>query len=104
MTKAETILVKFYILSIITLIAMCLFSCTETKSIVTLNGSKSYDPDGKIVRYKWQQVAGNPIQLINADSIIAKAVIPERGVYVFELTGIDNGGAVGFKRVTKIIK
>ena len=108
MLKEEAILLKVYIIGIILLIVVCcLAACTTQRkmtSTITLNGSKSFDPDGWIVTYKWQQVSGNNTQLLNSDSVIAKAIISSRGVYVFQLVGIDNEGALGYKRVTKTIK
>jgi hypothetical protein len=43
---------------------------------VTLDGSKSYDPDGEIVSYKWVQLKGPTVQIQNADTAVASFVAP----------------------------
>ena len=43
---------------------------THSLDRVTLDGSKSYDPDGKKIDYSWLQLAGGPIvSLSNNNSI-----------------------------------
>jgi len=60
-----------------------------------LNGSASSDPDGRIVAYKWA-IISNPDQLpaiISATSAQTDVKGLVAGVYFFELTVTDNGGA-----------
>lgn len=76
----------------------------QSTVIITLDGSKSFDPDGWIVSYQWTQISGDPVQIINPDSMIARAVIPTKGTRTFKIIGIDNEGARGTKIVKKIIK
>lgn len=98
------------------LILILLSSCTtlskinfvqrKSTSTVTLDGSKSFDPDGVIVSFNWQLISGikSKVDILYPDSVIAKAVISNKGIYVFRLTGIDNEGATGTSVVTKIVK
>lgn len=94
------------------LLLILLVGCTTVSNIIerkstttiTLNASKSFDPDGWIVSYNWQQITGVRVQIINPDSVIAQAAISTPGIYVFQVTGIDNEGAKGTKTVTKTVK
>ena len=56
---------------------------------VTLNGSSSSDSYGKITTYKWTQIAGPTVSIINADTPTASFVAPDSGTQgatlVFEL-------------------
>ncbi len=56
---------------------------------VTLDGSKSYDPDGEIVRYTWS-IKGNVI----AEGAVAEVVL-DAGVYEVALELEDNSGLIG---------
>lgn len=64
-------------------------------SSVTLNGSGSSDPDGSISSYLWAKVGG-PSQFNIVNAISAGTVVNNLtpGVYLFELTVTDNGGAI----------
>jgi hypothetical protein len=66
-----------------------LSSCTAAKTVV-LDGSKSFDPDGYLVRQRWVQLRGNNI-IIDPDSLVTKIKLKTSGVY--QLTVIDNDGA-----------
>ncbi len=63
---------------------------------VTLNGTGSYDPDGSIVSYKWNKIAGpaafNIVSSTQAQSAVSNLA---QGVYKFELVVTDNKGATG---------
>ncbi|MET0462280.1 MAG: PKD domain-containing protein, partial [Chitinophagaceae bacterium] len=62
---------------------------------ITANGANSYDPDGTITSYTWTKIAG-PSQFNVASPTRAQTVINNlvQGIYKFELTVIDNKGAV----------
>ena len=46
-------------------------------SLVTLNGSRSYDPDGDpLVAYEWRQTSGFPVILVGANTATATFVAP----------------------------
>ena len=58
---------------------------------VTLNGSGSSDPDGALVRHTWTQVAGEPVDLIGANSAIATFTAPANsGTLTFQLEVEDD--------------
>jgi hypothetical protein len=67
--------------------------------LVTLDGSKSHDPDGYITRYKWTQVGIFPnIVHITRSSESVTTVTPSSwvaGVYTFQLKVTDNMGGSG---------
>lgn len=87
----------------ILLLASLLLSLTgfAQVQIVTLDGSKSSDPDGFIASYKWIQVGTTPslCTISNADKAQA-TVVPaggaqwQPGIYAFQLTVTDNTGAI----------
>ncbi|BBM01731.1 FG-GAP-like repeat-containing protein [Microbulbifer sp. GL-2] len=61
---------------------------------VTLDGSYSNDSDGSIVRQHWEQVSGPPVELVDADNLIARFKAPaEPAVLSFKLSVTDNRGA-----------
>ncbi len=58
---------------------------------VTLDGSGSYDSDGMIVYYIWQQTAGTPVELTGSEEPVASFTAPEEsGLLTFELTVYDD--------------
>lgn len=66
-----------------------------------LNGTASYDPDGKIVSWSWSQISGpSAINILNVDSAQAKVNQLANGVYVFALIVTDNDGAKDTAEVT----
>ena len=65
---------------------------------ITLDGQSSYDPDGQIVAYQWNQISGAHIRLKNADQAVVSFRAPkikrkQTGSLVFELTVTDDQGA-----------
>ena len=70
---------------------------TQSLNRVTLDGSKSYDPDGKKIDYSWLQLAGGPIvSLSNNNSIKPTFEAPqvtESTTLTFQLI-INNNDAV----------
>lgn len=62
---------------------------------VTLNGSSSYDSDGSIASYAWQQVSGTAVTLSGSGSNrTLTAPATEGTAMVFSLTVTDNNGSV----------
>lgn len=49
-------------------------------SIVNLNGSESFDPDDRILFYRWEQTGGPKVSLSYANSAQASFVAPDAGV------------------------
>ena len=73
-------------------------------SSVTLDGSKSSDPDGTIAAYSWIRVSGPSVPTFNNPNIASPSVTGlQAGVYVFQLTVTDNKGAIGSDQVTIIV-
>lgn len=75
-------------------IILILFSCTGTKESlvpVRLDGSKSFDPDGQIIKYEWRQIGGKSFPISNPKSSITVTNVKE-GTFTWELTVIDNDG------------
>ena len=60
----------------------------DNTATILLDGSRSYDPDGKIQSYAWQDSKGNVI----GDSAQVRVRLP-LGTHPFELTVIDDKGA-----------
>jgi hypothetical protein len=66
------------------------------KSTAKLSGDASRDPDGVIVSFEWMQLDG-PVKatIINPQSAITDVTgLLEKGTYTFELTVIDDKGAI----------
>jgi hypothetical protein len=60
---------------------------------ITLDGNKSYDPDGTIVSYSWKQIAGdNQTSISNPTKANTQVSNVTGDNYLFELTVTDNGG------------
>jgi predicted TIM-barrel fold metal-dependent hydrolase len=68
---------------------------------VTLDGSRSWDPDGDRLRYRWRQVSGTPVALGTPDSARARFVAKTEDEYVFELTAQD-ASAAGPPRTVRV--
>jgi hypothetical protein len=75
-------------------------------SSATLNGSRSYDPDGRIVSYSWKQLSGpRKVRISNSAAAITSATgLSRTGDYVFRLTVKDNNGAVASATVTITVR
>ena len=61
---------------------------------IVLDGSASTDSDGTIVKYRWKQTHGSPVQLADASAVVTTFIAPqpatENEVLVFELTVADD--------------
>ena len=75
-------------------------------SSATLNGSRSYDSDGRIVSYSWKQVSGPRKGRISNTAAATTNVsgLSRAGDYVFRLTVKDNNGAVASATVTIYVR
>jgi hypothetical protein len=75
---------------------------TLPTSSVTVNGSASYDPDGTIVGYLWEQVVGPTSATIVSPTSVSTSIngLSVEGTYVFRLTVTDNDGASSNDEVT----
>jgi len=70
------------------------FISNITTSVVALNGSASYDPDGSVVAYNWVKVSGpGTITIVNSTTPTPNVVGIQVGEYIFELTVTDDKGA-----------
>ncbi len=79
----------------------------ENTADVTLSGSKSYDRDGTITSYKWQQTAGPAVTLSTPNSVsttfTAPSVLSDTAL-TFKLTVTDNNGASSIASVSVLVK
>ena len=79
----------------------------ENTTGVTLNGSKSYDRDGRIVSYLWSQIDGPHIALSNSSAAIttftALSVINDTNLR-FKLTVTDNDNATSSATTNVLVK
>ncbi len=64
-------------------------------SVLQLNGERTYDPDGQVVAYEWQQIEG-PDQLALSDASTPVATVSQlsNGIYTFTFAATDNQGAI----------
>ena len=69
---------------------------------VTLDGSASSDPENSDLRYSWQQISGDSVELSAADSSEASFVanFDSESSMVFGLSVVDVGGLEGLDEVT----
>ncbi len=69
---------------------------TLPTSSVSLDGSKSTDPDGSIASYSWSQSSGPAgASIASATSATTNVTGLSAGTYIFKLTVTDNKGATG---------
>jgi len=64
-------------------------STSSIPSVITLDGSQSYDLGGVTLTYHWRQTSGPAITLSNADADKPTFIPSQTGVYVFELVVND---------------
>lgn len=62
---------------------------------ITFDATSSYDPDGSIMSYHWNEVSGkSDYSISNTDSSIAIVSNLSEGQYMFELSVTDDGGDI----------
>lgn len=69
---------------------------------ITLDGSKSYDPNGSIISYNWNQSSGPAVIIQDSTATIASFVIPKvnrTSNFIFQLKVIDNDGEISTDHV-----
>jgi len=66
-----------------------LFGDQQPVASVTLDGSRSFDPEGAVLSYHWQQLRGWNVQLSDPDSAKPIFLHPWQGTYLFELVVND---------------
>ena len=64
-------------------------STSSIPSVITLDGSASYDPGGVTVTYRWRQTEGPAVALSNANADKPTFIPSQIGIYVFELVVND---------------
>ena len=77
----------------------------DEDKIITLDGSRSYDPENQPLNYSWVQLTGETIQLSDPTSVTPTFTSPivkngEIKVLTFELTVSDNNGRSASDTVT----
>jgi hypothetical protein len=73
---------------------------------VVLDGSSSFDKDGKIISYKWEQITGPKVLLQHADEIKSSFLAPSvfKNILLgFKLTVSDNIGSENSDRVNVMV-
>ena len=79
----------------------------ENTTGVRLDGSKSFDRDGTIVSYKWQQIAGPTVTLSSPDSASTTFTAPlvaADTTLTFKLIVTDNDGASSSATTNVLVK
>ena len=59
-------------------------------AIITVDGSRSFDPENAVLRYHWQQISGWKIQLSDPNAAQPTLLHPWPGLYLFTLA-VDDG-------------
>ena len=70
--------------------------CSNTRTII-LDGSKTHDPDGKIIWHFYEQVSGPKAIIEDPYDLRTRVLTTSKGVYAFKLTVMDNDSAKASK-------
>jgi glucose/arabinose dehydrogenase len=67
----------------------------EVNTVVTLNGSGTYDPDGNSVELQesWKQIGGDSVEVADSDETVANFTPTRTGYYAFQILAEDIYGA-----------
>ncbi|HEX4375228.1 MAG TPA: PKD domain-containing protein, partial [Puia sp.] len=71
---------------------------------VSLDGTKSYDPDGTISSFRWTQVSGNAVTIVNSNTATPSVTGLSAGTFVMQLIVTDNDGATGTDNVKIVVR
>jgi hypothetical protein len=71
-------------------------------TVVTLDGSGSFDPDGDPITFEWTQIGGPAVALTGRNTARATFTAGENQNYAFRLTVRDDHGGQGIDRVAVI--
>jgi hypothetical protein len=72
---------------------------------ITLNGSSSFDPDGTIIYYGWNQVSGpSATAFSNGETTTPTVSGLIIGTYTFQLMVTDNNGSTSYDQVTVTVQ
>ena len=83
-------------------ITLILFVSCNNPTTIPLDGSNSYDPDGKIIWQHWEQVSGDKAIIKEPFKLKTEVVLPAKGIYEFRLTVMDNDSATATKVIQKV--
>ena len=72
-------------------------------STVVLDGTESYDVDGQIVSFGWEQISGEGVFIVSSDSSIAQFIMPNHGFVDIKLTVVDNEGKPATDTVSFVV-
>jgi len=72
-------------------------------STAILDGAESYDIDGQVASFNWEQLSGEEVSIFSPDSAIAQFVMPNQGFVDIKLTIIDNEGKPATDTVRYIV-
>jgi hypothetical protein len=79
-------------------------SLTLPNNSTSLDGSKSYDPDGTIISYQWTRISGpNMPATMGANAAVVNLGGLVAGTYSYQLTVTDNNGASSSGQVKVIV-
>lgn len=100
--KKKSAIIMMIIVLVAGSLIFCSCSTSKQASVVSirLDGTKSYDPDGYIVKWLWRQISGPEVIIKNISSDTTIAVINKEASYTFELKVTDDKGATGKDTVT----
>jgi hypothetical protein len=72
---------------------------------LVLSAAGSYDPDGRIISYKWQQLSGPSVaQIGNAGSASSAVSKLQTGTYIFQLAISDDKGGTATAKIKVVVR
>ena len=80
------------------------FTYQDPYTNLELNGSGSYDPDGSISSFQWEQLSGLEVMTIdNPGSTVTSLSDVKKGEYLFRLEVTDNNGDISVDEIEVVI-